>query len=65
MTKTDLYFSVKIDQREHVNFEKYMLKEGSIFKLEIGSDDLCNIVYKNRFVTGSMQRSLLSQELLT
>ena len=30
-----------------------MLKEGSIFKLEIGSDDLCNIVYKNRFVTGS------------
>ena len=55
VTKTDLYFSVKIDQvqREHVNFEKYMLKEGSIFKLEIGSDDLCNIVYKNRFVTGS------------
>ena len=30
-----------------------MLKEGSIFKLEIGSDDLCNIVYKNRFVTGT------------
>lgn len=55
VTKTDLYFSVKIDQvqREHVNFEKYMLKEGSIFKLEISSDDLCNIVYKNRFVTGS------------
>ena len=55
VTKTDLYFSVKIDQvqREHVNFEKYMLKEGSIFKLEIGSDDLCNIVYKNRFVTGT------------
>lgn len=55
VTKTDLYFSVKIDQvqKENVNFGKYMLKEGSIFKLEIGSDDLCNIVYKNRFVTGS------------
>ena len=55
VTKTDLYFSVKIDQvqKENVSFGKYMLKEGSIFKLEIGSDDLCNIVYKNRFVTGS------------
>ena len=53
--KTELYFSVKIDQvqKENVNFEKYMLKEGSIFKLEIGSDDLCNIVYKKRFVTGT------------
>ena len=53
--KTELYFSVKIDQvqKENVSFEKYMLKEGSIFKLEIGSDDLCNIVYKNRFVTGT------------
>ena len=53
--KTELYFSVKIDQvqKENVNFEKYMLKERSIFKLEIGSDDLCNIVYKNRFVTGT------------
>lgn len=55
VTKTDLYFSVKIDQvqKENVSFGKYMLKEDSIFKLEIGSDDLCNIVYKNRFVTGS------------
>lgn len=55
VTKTDLYFSVKIDQvqKENVSFGKYMLKEGSIFKLEIGSDDLCNIVYNNRFVTGS------------
>ena len=42
VTKTDLYFSVKIDQvqKENVSFGKYMLKEGSIFKLEIGSDDL-------------------------
>ena len=41
VTKTDLYFSVKIDQvqKENISFGKYMLKEGSIFKLEIGSDD--------------------------
>ena len=53
--KTDLYFSVKIDQvqKKHISFEKYMLKEGSISKLDIGSDDTCSIVYKNRFVTGS------------
>lgn len=55
VAKTDLYFSVKIDQvqKENVSFGKYMLKEGSIFKLEIGSGDLCSIVYKNRFVTAS------------
>ena len=52
VTKTDLYFSVKIDQvqREHVNFEKYMLKEGSI---KTGCfQPVCYERNKDRYVSG-------------
>ncbi len=57
-------FSVKIDEvtTEATHFQKYLIKEGSILKLQIGSDDLCDIVYKNRFLTGVHAEIMIEAE---